>query len=102
MSKKKKEKELTPEQHQARFDAAAAEVRREYCNIFEFRRACRYKLCRKARACSGDARACLKRGIDQVPYDAQNRAQLQIIAATPPEAYSAVKTARRFSPSSLC
>jgi len=30
------------------------------------------------------------------------RAQLQIIAATPPEAYSAVKTARRFSPQGLC
>ena len=91
---KEKKKELTPEQHRARFDAAAAVVRREYCNIFEFWRACRYKLCRKARVCGGDARACLKRGIDQVPYEAKNRAQLQIIAATPPEAYSAVKTAR--------
>ena len=57
MSKKKKAKELTPEQHQARFDAAAAAVRREYCNMFEFWRACRYKLCPKARVCSGDARA---------------------------------------------
>ncbi len=88
--------------HQARFDAAAAAVRREYCNIFEFWRACRYKLCRKATVCSGDARACLKRGIDRVPYEVQNRAQLQIIAATPSEAYSAAKTARQFSPQDLC
>lgn len=41
MSKKKKEKEVTPEQHQARFNAAAAAVRREYCNVFGFWRACR-------------------------------------------------------------
>jgi len=102
MSKKKKQKELTPEQHQAQFNAAAAAVRREYCNIFAFWRACRYKPCRKARACSGDAHACLKRGIGQVPYDAQDEAQRQIIAATPPEAYSAVHTARRFSPRGLC
>jgi hypothetical protein len=94
MSKKKKAKELTPEQHQARFDAAAAAVRREYCNMFEFWRACRYKLCPKARVCSGDARAIRCR----MRYEAQ----LQIIAATPSEPYSAVKTARRFSPQGLC
>jgi len=57
--------------------------------------ACRYKLCRKAKACSGDARACLNRGIDQVPYDLQNRARDRKV-------YCAVKTARRFSLRGLC
>jgi hypothetical protein len=44
----------------------------------------------------------LNRGIDQVPYDAQNRARDRIIAATPSEVYCAVKTARRFSLRGLC
>ena len=70
--------------------------------VFEFWRACRYKLCRKAKACSGDACDRLNRGIDQVPYDVQNRARDRIIAATSSEVYCAVKTARRFSLRDLC
>jgi hypothetical protein len=72
-------------------------ARREYCNIFRFWRACRYKPCRKAKTCSGDARACLKRGLGQVSYEAQDQAQDKIIAATPSEADSPTKNARRLS-----
>jgi hypothetical protein len=57
-------KKLTPDEWQARFDTAAKVAQHEYCNIFKFWIACRYKPCRRAQRCEGDALACLKRGFD--------------------------------------
>lgn len=94
MSTKAKEK-LSPEQWQARFNAAADAARREYCNMFKFWQACRYKPCRRATRCSGDARACLKRGIERVPYDDQFAATNRIIAATAADADAPSQSARR-------
>jgi hypothetical protein len=50
-----------------REDAAARAAQREYCEIFEFWRACRLKPCRRHNACGGDALSCLQRGFTQVP-----------------------------------
>jgi hypothetical protein len=96
MATKAKEK-LTPEQWQARFNAAADVVRREYCHMFKFWQACRYKPCRRATRCSGDARACLARGIERVPYDDQFAATNRIIATTAADADEPTRTARWLS-----
>ncbi len=91
-------KKLTPEEWQARFDAAAKAAQREYCNIFKFWIACRYKPCRRAKTCSGDALACLKRSLNRVPGEIKNRAFDRIVWETPATADAPTKTARRFSP----
>lgn len=96
--RKTKSEKLTPKEWQARFDAAKKAAQREYCNIFKFWRACRYKPCRKTKACSGDAFACLTRRIDEIPYELKYQTRDQIVAATPADADSATDTARRFAP----
>ena len=89
---------LTPEEWQARFNAAARAAQREYCDIFAFWRDCHYGPCRKARRCSGDGQACLKRNIGRVPYADQLAAFERVVAATPATADSPTKTGRRFAP----
>ena len=74
---------LAAESYKARFRDERAKLQRAYCTLFEFWRACRFKPCRCARACEGDADACLKRGIGAVSRDAQWQARQQILDATP-------------------
>jgi hypothetical protein len=100
MSKKPDDK-LAPEEWQARFNAGARQAQREYCKIFALWRTCRYKPCRRAKRCVGRARGCLKRGLDQIPYDAQYQANLRIIAATPADADRPTKSGRRSDAASL-
>jgi hypothetical protein len=92
---------LTPEDFQQRFDAAAKAAQREYCNIFAFWRACRRKACRRAKACGGDALSCLKRGFAQVPDESCERALLRVIAATAADADRPTQLARQMSPQSF-
>ena len=89
---------MSPDEWQERFDEAAAAAQREYCNIFEFWRACRYKPCRRSKVCRGDQLACLKRGVHNVPYETHYKARDQILAATPADAERPVRTARNFLP----
>ena len=56
----KREKKLSPQEWQARHDAACAIVARKYCDMFAFWRDCRYKPCRSARRCVGDQGFCLQ------------------------------------------
>jgi hypothetical protein len=91
----------TPEDFQQRFDAAAQAAQREYCEIFEFWRACRRKACRRAKACGGDALSCLKRGFAQVPEEACERARARVIAATAADADRPTQLARQMSPQSF-
>lgn len=51
----RKAENFTPEDFQKRFDAAAQAAQREYCDIFEFWRACRLKSCRRSKACGRPA-----------------------------------------------
>ena len=53
----------------ARFKAEQAKLRRAYCTVFKFWRSCGFKPCAKARACEGDAKACLQRGERTIPRD---------------------------------
>jgi len=95
---RKSSEDLSPEEWQARFNAAAAAAQREYCNIFALWRDCANGLCRKVRACRGDQHACLRRGICTVPYEIQHEARAHVIAATPADADIFERTARQFSP----
>jgi hypothetical protein len=85
---------FTPDEWQKRFDAGARQAQREYCNIFEFWRACQHKPCRRAKTCGGPARTCLARGLGQVPYEAQYQANLRIIAATAADTDRSTKSGR--------
>ncbi len=90
-------KKITTEQYVARFNAEKARLQRHYCNIFKFWRSCRFKPCRKARACRGDQNACLKQSVDSVPRTVQYQARQRILTATA-NADSPERTAREFMP----
>ena len=98
---KKTPETLTPEQYTARFNAEKAKLQRAYCTMFKFWRTCRFKPCRKARACRGDQDACLKRGEKLVPRDIQWEARRQMLAATPANAGPPERMAREFLPGSF-
>jgi len=93
--------QTTPEQYAARFNAEKAALQRAYCGIFKFWRSCPHKPCRKARACRGDAHACLKQGIKDIPYQTQWDARQKILEVTPADLDPAERTAREFLPSSF-
>ena len=48
-------------------DWSGSTPRRRGCSVITARRFCPFAPCRRARACKGDADACLKRSVDQVP-----------------------------------
>jgi hypothetical protein len=98
----KREEKLSPEQWQARHDAACAIVARKYCDMFVFWRDCRYKPCRSARRCSGDQGACLQNRWYSVPYDVGVAAQFRMTAETPPNADSFMRLVHNYAHHSLC
>ena len=98
----KSEEKLSPEEWQARHDAACAVVARKYCDLFGFWRDCRYKPCRSARRCSGDAGACLQSRYRSVPYDAGIAARTRMAAQTPPNADRFTRAAHGYEHGSLC
>jgi len=98
----KSEDDLSPEEWQARHDAACAIVARKYCDLFEFWRDCRYKPCRSARRCSGDAGACLQSRWQSVPYDVGVAAHDRMLAETPANADRFTRAAHGYARHSLC
>ena len=96
--RKTPKKKLTPDEWLRRFNAAKAEVQREYCDLFKFWRDCKFKRCRRVRLCRGDADACLKRREREVPHDAQWQARQRILDATPANAGGPERTARQILP----
>ena len=98
----KSEEKLSPQEFQARHDAACAIVARKYCDLFGFWRDCRYKPCRSARRCSGDQGACLESRWQSVPYDVGVAAQLRMAAETPPDADRFMRGAHNYAHHSLC
>jgi hypothetical protein len=97
---RKPEAKLTGGEWQSRFNVAAARVQREYCEIFKFWRGCRYKPCRRSKACRGDPLACLNRGTPNMPYDLLHQAELQVRTATPADLTGPERSARNLSPTS--
>ncbi len=93
---------MTAERYTARFQAEKASLARHYCNAFKFWRGCPFKRCRRARLCSGDQNACLKRRAQAVPLAVQWQARQRILAATPADAGPPERMAREFLPGVLC
>ena len=52
---------MTARDYEARYRAEVKTLRRHYCTLFAFWKGCGFRPCRRARACAGDALACLKR-----------------------------------------
>jgi hypothetical protein len=59
------------------------QVQRYYCTEFRLWRFCGLKQCQRARACEGDADACLKRSVWGVPPTERWQARLKLLEATP-------------------
>jgi hypothetical protein len=66
-----------------RIYAETAWMQRYYCTEFRFWRFCRFAPCRRARACKGDADACLKRSVDQLPRHEILQTRQKLLEATP-------------------
>jgi hypothetical protein len=92
---------LAAERTKARLRDAKAKLRRHYCTVFKFWRACRFKRCRCARACMGDGKACLKRGVGAISRDTQWEARQKILAKTPASTGAPERAARECMPSDL-
>jgi hypothetical protein len=98
---KNSEPPLAPEDFQKRFNAAATNAQREYCDIFGFWRGCKLKACRRAKACGGDPLRCLQRGFAQVTDDMAERALTRVTATAAADADRPTQLARRMSPQSF-
>jgi hypothetical protein len=90
-----------PVEHAKRHAVEKLALQRRYCDAFALWRRCERALCRRRRSCTGDADACLKRAIDDVPQDVQRRARRDIVAKTPrnigaPEREARLRTPRDF------
>jgi hypothetical protein len=92
------EDHLTREEFRARFEAEKARVQRHYCTLFKFWRSCRCKPCRRARACMGDANACLKRSVHELPRRDLFAARQRLTAAIPRNCAAPEREARLFLP----
>src|ERR1700761_8035821 len=92
------EEHLTREEFRARFDAEKARVQRHYCTLFKFWRGCRSKPCRRARACMGDANACLKRSVNDISRRVLSAARRELTAAIPRNCAAPEREARLFMP----
>jgi hypothetical protein len=92
---------LSPAQHAARLAAEKALLQRRYCEIFDTWRSCRLKPCHRVRACRGDAKACLKRALAQVPREVQWQARQDVLKATSANAGAPERQARQLMPRDL-
>jgi hypothetical protein len=88
--------------YRARYRAEQTALRRHYCNVFAFWKTCRFKPCRKARGCAGDALNCLRRHIPAIPREAQFAARQRLLDATPANIGAPERLARQCMPSGLC
>ena len=96
--RKRKTQAGVPDDFEKRFIAEKAALQRHYCTVFKLWERCALKRCRRARTCTGDQNACLKRGIEHVPRQVQWEARQQILKTTPAHAGPPERTAREFMP----
>jgi hypothetical protein len=92
---------LRPVDTAARFAIEKALQRRRYCNAFALWRICWRKTCRRARACRGDANACLKQALARVPREVQWRARQDVLDRTPRNIGAPERKARQCMPADL-
>jgi hypothetical protein len=88
-------------QYRLRYSEERLKLLRHYCTVFNFWRMCRYPPCKKARACLGDAHACLKRNGASVPRQAQWEARQRVLQTTQ-EKEGPERAARERMPYELC
>jgi hypothetical protein len=67
-------KRLTPDEDNAQTDAAFAAIRQMYCESLPLWTACSRGFCRRHKSCSGDMKACIKRGWPLMSPQARKRA----------------------------
>jgi len=89
---------LTHDEFRARFEAEKAALARHYCTLFRFWRGCRFKPCRRERACMGDAPECLKGSIGSISRHAQFEAREKVVRATPRNIAAPERAARAIMP----
>jgi hypothetical protein len=77
-------------------------LRRHYCTLFAFWKSCGFRPCRKARACAGDARSCLKQNEAWVAREKQFAARQGVLDATPANIGAPERLARQAMPGGLC
>ena len=92
---------MTARDYEARYRAEAKALRRHYCTLFAFWKSCSFKPCRKARACAGDALACLKRNDALVSRDKQFAARQRLLDATPANIGAPERMARQAMPGGI-
>jgi hypothetical protein len=98
MAGPKPKPKLSPAQYAARFKAEKALQQKRYCDAFGLWRTCPRSSCRRHCACSGDAKACLKRALDSVAHSTQWQTRQDILEATPPNIGKPERTARQCMP----
>src|SRR3984885_2204594 len=84
-----------------RFAIEKALQQRRYCNAFALWRTCRDKRCRRAGTCCGNAGACLKLRLVEIPHDVQWRVRQHIVDATPRNIGAPERKARQSMPGDL-
>jgi hypothetical protein len=92
---------MTAQNYEARYRAEVKALRREYCTLFAFWKSCGFRPCRKARACAGDAHACLKRNEALVSREKQFAARQRLLDATPANIGAPERLARQTMPGGL-
>src|SRR5579862_127193 len=93
---------MTARDYEARYRAEVKALRRHYCTLFAFWKSCGFKPCRKARACAGDALACLQRNEGFVSREKQFAARQRVLEATPKTIGAPERLARQAMPGGLC
>lgn len=96
-----RKRNLTGAEFTARYKAERILQQRRYCEAFALWRRCTDRRCRRQGACSGDANACLKRGLAAVPHATQWQAREQILAAMPPNIGAPERAVRQCMPLDL-
>jgi hypothetical protein len=97
----KRKAKLDPVAHARRVAAESELQARRYCEAFALWRQCRDKRCRRQRGCTGDAHACLKRGLARVSQPLQAEARQTILGAMPHNISAPEREARQRMPRDL-
>jgi hypothetical protein len=89
---------MSAREYEMRYRAEVKALRRHYCSVFAFWTWCGNKPCRRARACAGDALACLKRHGLELSNTEQFNARQKVLVATPRNIGAPERAARQTMP----
>jgi hypothetical protein len=89
---------MSAREYETRYRAEVKALRRHYCSVFAFWTWCGHKPCRKARACAGNALACLQRNLMERSNEEQFLARKKVLEATPRNIGAPERAARQTMP----